>query len=423
MATLLVTVPEGSGHSLPMLPIVEALVKRGHRVLVHTSANNYAKVQAIGAEVVPMTEPCNFVSRLKTSSVRRPWWLPAVAKGFWQFRHEVLTMIPCMVTELEAIIQQERVDCLVADFIGFGAAYAAERCDIPFVTISVTWIGAFNAHTLPAGFSYLPLPPWLIHAITNFIFPLRRIRQQMGLPPRSKKAPSEFMTVMVSKLLNVVTFYREFVPSKQLQANQVFVGSTAFQMPRATDDSPYGANLDPNTVLVSTTTSAVADDGQFRQVLEPVAQMGIPVLAASGVATDIPVGLGNNVRLETFVPFDEVLPYVRAMVTHGGAGSVGKALKFGVPMLIISGVGDSAATGARAAELGLAYHLHRSKATPQAIQAKLAALLEDDVLRRRVKAFAEKIHAMDSPALAANAIEGTLYTSMQSNRRLKSLLH
>jgi len=51
-------------------------------------------------------------------------------------------------------------------------------------------------------------------------------------------------------------------------------------------------------------------------------QMEFPY-STSGTTTDIPSGLGENVRLESFVPFDEVLPYVRAIVTHGGFGTVG----------------------------------------------------------------------------------------------------
>jgi MGT family glycosyltransferase len=352
--------------------------------------------------------------------MRPPWWLPAFGYELWRFRNEVLAMVPYMVAELETIIKQEQVDCLVGDYIGFGASYAAERLGIPFVTVSVSWAVTLNADALPVFLS-LPLPPAIVHAATDFIFPLRRVREQIGLPQRPKNAPAEFLSVIVSNLLNLVTIHREFIPSGRLQENQVFIGPTAFQMPRTTDDQPFGASLDPDTVLVSTTTSSTSDDGLFRHVLESVAQMGIPVLATSGTTTDIPSGLGENVRLESFVPFDEVLPYVRAIVTHGGFGTVGRAFRLGVPMLIISEFGDSVATAVRAAELGLAYHLPKSKATPKAIQSKLKALLQDHALHARVKALSEKLRSMDSPELAANAIEGILQNSQRTGEAIKAM--
>jgi len=55
--------------------------------------------------------------------------------------------------------------------------------------------------------SLLPLPPAIVHAATDFIFPLRRVREQIGLPQRPKNAPAEFLAVIVSNLLNLVTIH------------------------------------------------------------------------------------------------------------------------------------------------------------------------------------------------------------------------
>ncbi|NJL57375.1 hypothetical protein HC928_21230 [bacterium] len=163
--------------------------------------------------------------------------------------------------------------------------------------------------------------------------------------------------------------------------------------------------------MVSTTTSYQPDTGLFRRVLEAVATMGIPVLATSGNRKDVPENLGKNVRLETFVPFDEVLPYVSAIVTSGGFGTVGSAFRYGTPMLIISDLGgDVLATATRSAELGLAYYLLKNKATPKAIQDKLNALLRDEALHHRVQALSQRLQSMDSPELAADAIEQMLQT-------------
>ncbi len=408
MATFLITIPDFASHVLPILPIAETLAIQGHRVLVHTRQHHSDKVQAAGAELVPMSDLCDIKFQVEKSSVGQPWWLPSFASELWHFRNGVLAMIPSMVAELETIIKQEQVDCLIGDYIGYGVSYTAEKLGIPFITVSVSWTVIPNADGIPLFISSLPLPPRIIHTLIDFIFPLGGLRQQIGLPPRPKNAPAEFLSIIVSKLLNLVTIHREFVPSVPLQENQVFIGPTAFQMPRTTDKEPLGASLDPDTVLISTTTSSDDDDGLFHQVLQSVAQTGRSVLATSGTTGNIPSGLGENVRIESFVPFDEVLPYVRAIVTHGGFGTVGRALKNGVPMLIISGFGDTRYTGKRAAELGLAYHLPINKATPEAIQAKLKALLEDSELHARVKALSEKLRSMNSPELAAKAIESVL---------------
>ena len=124
----------------------------------------------------------------------------------------------------------------------------------------------------------------------------------------------------------------------------------------------------------------------------------------------MPSDLSEKVRLETFVSHDEVMPHVKALITHGGFGTVGKAFRFGIPMLIISNFGDQMPTGRRAEELGLAYHLPISKATPESIRAKLKALLEDYELHARVKILSAKLNSMNSSEIAAEAIENVLQT-------------
>ena len=411
MATLLLTMPPVASHTLPMLSIASALTKRGHRVLVHTGQQNCTLVNMAGAELIPMSNNCNILLRVENSTLKAPFWIPNFALGFWQFRQEMLAMVPDMVAELETIIKRERVDCLIGDYLGFGASYVAEKLKIPFMTVAMSWGTTLNADGLPVAFP-LPLPPKIVHTLFDFVFPLGRTRQQVGLAPRPKNAPAEFFSVVVSKLLNIVLVDRDFIPSQKLQEGQVFVGPTNFKTTRTTtDESPLGTSLKPGTVLLSTTTAANMQGELYRRTLTAIAEMGIPVLATVANDTDIPSGLGDNVRLESFVPHDEVVPYVKAIVTHGGAGMVGRAFRSAIPMLIIPDHGDQIATAIQAEKLGLAYYLPKNKANPKAIQSKLEALLKDHRLQERLKVLSEKLSLMDSPQLAAQAIEDILQDS------------
>ncbi len=409
MATFLVTVPAVSGELYPLLSVAQGLAKRGHRVLVHTEQRADAKVKAAGAELVAMPNAYfNLVERVKGSKVSFPWWVPGFIRIIGRFRHEVLTLASDMVSELEPIIKREKIDCLIADNLTVGAAYAAEKYNIPFVTVSTSWVVTLKENGLPVDLPPLPLPSSIINNLIDTILPLDRVRQQLNLPLRATNKSSEFFSVIVSQLLNLVVIDKEFIPSEELRENQIFIGPTTFQIPSSSDKPPFGKHLEPGTILVSSTTSSNMDNGLLRRILEALVPMEIPILATSGCATDIPSKLPSNIRLETFVPFEEVLPYVKAIVTHGGFGTVGRAFKNGVPMLIISSFGDTESTGQRAEELGLAYHLPINKATPEAITAKFKELLEDSELHARVKALSEKLRSMNSPELAAKAIESVL---------------
>ena len=100
-------------------------------------------------------------------------------------------------------------------------------------------------------------------------------------------------------------------------------------------------------------------------------------------------------RVIDFAPHEVVLPKVRALVTHGGWGTVSRALRLGVPMVIIPLFGDQPAIAARAAELGVAYHVPLRDATVEVIRDNVAALLRDDVVLARVRDVARRIAQLD----------------------------
>ena len=82
--------------------------------------------------------------------------------------------------------------------------------------------------------------------------------------------------------------------------------------------------------------------------------------------------------MERFVPHEQILPHVAAVVTHGGAGMVGRAFRHGVPMLMIPLFAEQPLNAQLAEAQGLGfYHLPFSQATPEAIRERLRALLED----------------------------------------------
>jgi UDP:flavonoid glycosyltransferase YjiC (YdhE family) len=126
--------------------------------------------------------------------------------------------------------------------------------------------------------------------------------------------------------------------ASSLRPNQVFAGPALFDGtgepapgPERTRNAPPP---EPGTVLVST-TSADKDGGFLRRVVEALAPLGIPILATAGGADDLPAGLPPHIRLERFVSHERVLPHVAALVTHAGAGVVGRAMRHGIPILAI----------------------------------------------------------------------------------------
>src|SRR5512142_2919359 len=119
MATFLLTTPTAAGHLLRILELAQGLSARGHRVLVHTAPSAEPAVKAAGATLVPYARHADLIMRLTGPHVRNVAWLPRFPQALLRFRRALLESSVELADELFAVIQRERVDCLVHDTFGF----------------------------------------------------------------------------------------------------------------------------------------------------------------------------------------------------------------------------------------------------------------------------------------------------------------
>lgn len=89
----------------------------------------------------------------------------------------------------------------------------------------------------------------------------------------------------------------------------------------------------------------------YRVLLEAVGSLPVKALLTTGpvMPRDELGGIPDNVRVEKFVPQAEIMPHTRAVVCHGGSGTLLSTLATGCPVVVIPLFADQPAN-ARAAE-------------------------------------------------------------------------
>ncbi|WNG47256.1 glycosyltransferase family 1 protein [Archangium minus] len=410
-ATFLLTSSTAPGHFLRVLDLAQQLTSRGHRVLFKAKATKEAEVKAAGAELIPYEHQLDLQDLAALAPhFELPRWMPKIPFTLTQVRNYIQANNVQLALELEPLLRREQVDCVVYDFFEFGAAWAAERAGIPWVSAG-NMGSTLSRDDLPLMFiakppmQHLGKVPALGHALGNQFLPVNAPRTKLGLPPYTGRT-AEFVQAMISPRLHIVMAHRGLAGDIPIRDNQLFVGPTTFNVPAKTrEEAP---RVEPGTVVISTTTTP-GDNGLFRRVLEAVAPMNVPVLATSAGARDVPAGLGAHVRIERYVPHDGVFPQARALITHGGWGTVGRALTYGLPMLVIPLFGDQILNAALVERAGLGRYLPLNKATPEAIRAELNALLADDGIRTRAQRAAAEIKKLKEEQVAARALEQIAY--------------
>ena len=112
-----------------------------------------------------------------------------------------------------------------------------------------------------------------------------------------------------------------------------------------------------------------------------------------------------NARVESFVPFKPLLPYVDVYITNGGFGGVQFALMNGVPIVAGGTTEDKPEIGNRIAYSGAGINLKTNTPTPEQIHAAVKTVLSNPQYRRRAQQIQAELARHDGPAEAAGLLE------------------
>jgi len=156
--------------------------------------------------------------------------------------------------------------------------------------------------------------------------------------------------------------------------------------------------------LVYVTFGSVA--GSFPQALPAyalaltaVAELPARVLLTVGRDLDLSAlpDAPPNVRVEQWVPQQDVLAHATAAVVHGGSGSTLGALAAGVPLVVVPLFADQPQNARRVAEVGAGLAVEPSRENPMAtiepLRAALETVLTDPSYAERAGALADELRA------------------------------
>jgi UDP:flavonoid glycosyltransferase YjiC (YdhE family) len=129
------------------------------------------------------------------------------------------------------------------------------------------------------------------------------------------------------------------------------------------------------------------------------ADAGIPAVAVVRAAQRRLLGpLPGGVTVLTDRPLRDAVSTARALISHGGAGTVITGLAAGVPQIVVGQLPDHTAIGRRAAASGAAICLPGEEASCPSVLSALAALLGDPAYANAACGIAERYAGRPEPA-------------------------
>jgi UDP:flavonoid glycosyltransferase YjiC (YdhE family) len=414
------------GDVHPYIALALELKRRGHRPVLATSGIYRDKADALGLEFAAVRPQMPSLDRPDEVS-RRLAKMLAPRDGTEQvIRNLVLPYLRESYEDLSAVARG--ADLLLTHPFPFVGPTVAEKQRLKWAS-SVLAPASFLSAEDPPVFAQMPLMYPLMRLHPAFMRLLVRIgRRKMGyvkravdglraeenLPPA---AGHPFMEGQHSPRLVLALFSRVLAAPQPDWPHNTRVTGFAFydrrdffgerETPRALLDF-IDAGEPP--IVFTLGSSAIWAAGDFYLESFKAAQsLGRRALLLIGHEGNRPTGaLPPGVAAFEYAPYGEVLPRAAAVVHQGGAGTTGQALRAGRPALVVPFAHDQFDNGARAARLGCARVLPRTRYRATTAARALNALLGDPAYAARAVEVGRTVQAEDGARTACDLLEAML---------------
>jgi len=251
------------------------------------------------------------------------------------------------------LLEEMRPHAVVSDILTLAPALAAEKAGVPLVTL-IPHIYPVVEPGLPFFAVGLraprtPLGRGLWHAgqralnigLEHGRRDLNVQRARLDLPPIER-----FHGGISRDLALVATFPQLEYPRPWPEGVEV-TGPMTFELPHPEIELPPG---EAPLVLVAPSTAHDSGNHLVRTALEALAGEPMRVVATTNrVVPQAPIEVPPNAILVDWLSYSQLMPAASLVISHGGHGTVARALGAGTPVLVCPLIGDMSETAMRVA--------------------------------------------------------------------------
>lgn len=415
MARLLVATVPLTGHVHPMLMVVRELVARGHDVRWYAARKFRPEIEAAGARFAAMQAAHDWDDADVEAAIPALRGRRGISRVKAQLRGMFIASMVDQLRDLEALLDAQPADAIIADQAHLGAALVAEKRGVPWAGLGISALIISSVDTMPFGSGMPPMGRrgnrifnWLIlrALFADINRSYRRSRVAAGLPAGT----GTYFDVLSPQLYLQPTIPELEYPRSDLPPHIHFIGPLvpreqpgAAALPGWWPDVEDAGSRGVPIVLVTQGTLATDTRELIQPSLRGLAGDNVLVVVTTGKLDALVQP--SNARAAAYVPYQALLPRVAAMVTNGGYGGVQMAVRHGVPLVIAGGSEEKPEIAARLAWSGAAIDLRTGRPRPAAVKAAVRRVLGEPAFRDRAKALGAEMARYDAPSLAAELIE------------------
>jgi UDP:flavonoid glycosyltransferase YjiC (YdhE family) len=379
-----------AGHVFPAIALGKALAARGHKVVIETWEERRQAVEGEGLGFAAAEEYRMF-----------PPPDPESEEG----RHAAEA-----ARALLPLLEDFRPHVVVSDILTLAPTLAAEHSGIPLATLI--------PHIYPVVEPGLPFfaiglrPPrtalgrkiWrtgheraLRVGLEQGRRDLNIQRSRLGLPPIDRFHGG------ISPDLALVATYPQLEYPRRWPPGVEVTGPMTFEVPHPEIELPPG---DDPLVLVAPSTAHDSENHLVRTALAALADEPVRVVATTNRVKPLrPIEVPGNAALVEWLSYSQLMPAASLVVSHGGHGTVARAIGAGTPVLVCPIIGDMSETAMRIAWAGAGLSLPWRLCRPAPLRWAVRRLLREPGFARKAEEIATWGRENDGAARGAELVE------------------
>ncbi len=337
---------EGGGSVGPVLTVARKLRERGHRVRVMSDRCNRPETEAAGADFVPWTRAPSRSDKSRDSDVFRDWEVETPPEQIRRVLDRIMAG-PALAYAEDVVeeLEREPADLVVSSEMLFGVMVGCEAVGQKFALLTSN-VSLFPMAGVP------PMGPGLTpaataeeqalhdeveaanrHMLAGGLAPVNAARAAFGLAPLADLTGQH---LAAERLLLGTSRAFDFAPA-QLPPHILYVG------PQLDDPtwaeawrSPWPPADDRPLVLVGFSTSFQDHAAVLQRIIDGASGLPVKVLVTLGetIPPDELSPAGNCALVRT-APHNQVMREAALVVTHGGHGTVTRALVHERPRIVV----------------------------------------------------------------------------------------
>lgn len=389
-----------AGHVFPAIALGKALAARGHEVVIETWEERRQAVEGEGLGFAAAEEYRMF-----------PPPDPESEEG-QHAAEAALALLP--------LLEDFRPHAVVSDILTLAPTLAAEHAGIPLATLiphiyPVVEPGLpFFAIGLRSPRTHLGRRIWrtghdraLRVGLEQGRRDLNIQRSRLGLPPIDRFHGG------ISPDLALVATYPQLEYPRAWPSDVEITGPMTFELPHPDIELPPG---DDPLVLVAPSTAHDSENHLVRTALAALADEPVRVVATTNrVAPQRPIEVPPNATLVEWLSYSQLMPAASLVISHGGHGTVARALGAGTPVLVCPIIGDMSETAMRVAWAGAGLSLPWRLCRPAPLRWAARQLLHEPSFAAKAEEMAAWGRENDGAARGAELVERL--TLKKSRRR------